>query len=196
MRTDDGSFDSDDLESRSNVSGGLTKRQRRQAKRDAQYRRQLGQTESDPLPKVLGSGSSPEPSDDWKARKGSRRANPLSYRGKRKVRGRGVAPDAPPVALTLDERRSVKCPRCLAAKGQPCRNQNGHAVSGDHADRRWKAREVLRRKLIRRIPKDKPLTPEEHTELAARKKRVHDPARTARHPLRTDQGLNARVSAS
>lgn len=84
----------------------------------------------------------------------------------------------------------MKCPRCLAKPGDPCRNQSGRAVSRGHADRRWKAREVHRRDLVRRTPEDKPLSLQEHAELVQRRNKVRDPGRIPRRRrVRVDNGL-------
>jgi hypothetical protein len=74
------------------------------------------------------------------------------YRGRRRVRNRAVLPDAPILPLTTEQQRSVRCPRCLAKPGDPCRSQTGRIVAGGHADRRWTARRVHRRRLIGSTP--------------------------------------------
>lgn len=162
------------------------KKQLRQAARDAEYRQALGLPDAAPRSGALGSGHSPAPIGKGKPRKQS--AEPI-YRGKRRVRNRGVTPQEPNLPLTTEQLRSVRCPRCLARPGHPCRNQYGRVVSGGHTDRRWKAREVHRRELIRRTPKDEPMSFEEHAELVERRKNVRDPGRIPRRRrARVDNG--------
>jgi hypothetical protein len=160
--------------------------EKRQAKRDAEYRNALGLSGGGSRSSALGSGHSPEPIDPAA---GKRKSSEPTYRGKRRVRNRAIRPDAANLPLTTEQQRSVKCPRCLAKPGDPCRNQYGKAVSGGHADRRWKARGVHRRKLISKTPKDRPLTTEQHANLVARKDQVHDPGLLPRrHRVRVDNG--------
>jgi hypothetical protein len=97
---------------------------------DLAYRAALGVPAGASLPRQIGTG---QPA-----------GGPGVYRGRdeQPKPGRWRGRYTPDVKVTAEQVRAVRCPRCLAAVGKPCRNQKGAAVSAGHADRRKLAQQT------------------------------------------------------
>lgn len=117
--------------------GIMARRARSRAAQDAAYRRALGVEATSPLPNSIGAAASAGGSRGGPG--GSQRA-----RGA-KTHASGRVIDVPGPAVASSDVRAVRCPRCLAVPGSPCRNQWGREVRSGHGDRRRLAQSRARR---------------------------------------------------
>lgn len=109
------------------------------ARRDRQYRQQLGVAPDEPLPAQLGTGVPVDGAGVYRGR--DRKQAPV-----RRAR-RWAGKYTPDVAVTAEQIRAFTCPRCLAKAGDPCRDQRGRAYSRGHAGRI----ELARRREVPRL---------------------------------------------